>query len=69
MKYGSAVLTALQAQHMSLDEIGDLIPYRRLKAFIAGGDSEEWLSCFWKNMAVLRHHPTIEVRICLRLKP
>lgn len=51
--YGSAVLTALQAQHKSIDEIERLIQYRRLQAFIKGGNSEEWLSYFWQQMAIL----------------
>lgn len=51
--YGSAVLTALQAQHKSIDEIERLIQHRRLQAFIKGGNSEEWLDCFWQQMAIL----------------
>lgn len=51
--YGTAVLTALQAQHKSIDEIKRLIQERRLQAFIKGGNSEEWLDCFWKQMAIL----------------
>ncbi len=51
--YGTAVLTALQAQHMGIDEIEKLIKHRQLQAFIKGGNSEEWLSCFWQQMAIL----------------
>lgn len=51
--YGSAVLTALQAQHKSIDEIEKLIHHRRLQAFIKGGLPEEWLDCFWKQMAIM----------------
>lgn len=51
--YGSAVLTALQAQHKSIDEIERLIDHRRLKAFIDGGMPEEWLDCFWQQIAIL----------------
>ncbi len=51
--YGSAVLTALQAQHKSIDEIERLIQHGRLQAFIKGGNSEEWLDCFWQQMAIL----------------
>lgn len=50
--YGSAVLTALQAQYKSLDEIEQLVQHRRLQAFIKGGNSEEWLIGFWKNIAI-----------------
>lgn len=51
--YGSAVLTALQAQYKSLNEIERLIQQRRLQAFIKGGDSEEWLDSFWEQMEIL----------------
>lgn len=51
--YGSAVLTALQAQHKSIDEIDNLICERRFKAFLDGGKPEEWLDCFWKQMALI----------------
>lgn len=51
--YGSAVLTALQARNKSIDEIGDLIPNRRFDAFLKGGNSDEWLDGFWKNIAIL----------------
>lgn len=48
----TAALTALQARDKSVEEIGWLIRHRRLQAFIKGGDSEEWLACFWKNIAI-----------------
>ena len=51
--YGSAVLTALQAQHKSIDEIDELINHRRLQAFIKGGNPIDWLDCFWQQMAIL----------------
>lgn len=51
--YGSAVLTALQAQHKSIEEIGKLIDHRRFKAFLDGGMPEEWLDSFWQQMAIL----------------
>lgn len=51
--YGSAVLTALQAQHKSIDEIEQLIQKRRLQAFIKGGSSKEWLDSFWKQIAIM----------------
>lgn len=51
--YGSAVLTALQAQHKSIDEIDNLICKRRFKAFLDGGNPKEWLDCFWQQMAIL----------------
>lgn len=51
--YGSAVLTALQAQYKSIDVIGKLIDHRRLKAFVDGGMPEEWLDSFWRQMAIL----------------
>lgn len=51
--YGSAVLTALLAQHKSIDEVEELITERRLQAFINGGNPAEWLDCFWKQMAIL----------------
>lgn len=54
MKYGSAVLTALEAQYASIEEIGKLIQHKRLKTFIEGSNSEEWLDCFWRTMAVLQ---------------
>lgn len=61
--YGSAVLTALQAQHKSIDEIGKLIDHRRLKAFIDGGMPEEWLDSFWQQMAIIEAN-----KINLKLK-
>ena len=54
MKYGSAVLTALEAQYASIEEIGKLIPHKRLKTFIEGSNSEEWLECFWRTMEAIR---------------
>lgn len=51
--YGTAVLTALQAQHKSIDEIERLIQHRRFNLFIKGGNSEEWLDCFWQQMALI----------------
>lgn len=51
--YGSAVLTALQAQYMSSKEISRLIQQRSLEAYLRGGKSEEWLACYWHNMAIL----------------
>lgn len=49
--YGTAVLTALQARNKPIDEVGELIKDRRFNAFAAGRDSEQWLSCFWRQMA------------------
>lgn len=51
--YGSAVLTALQAQHKSIGEIDNLICERRFKAFLDGGNPVEWLDSFWQQMAIL----------------
>lgn len=51
--YGSAVLTALQAQHKSIEEIEKLVSHRRIKAFLDGGNITDWLDCFWKQMAIL----------------
>lgn len=51
--YGSAVLTALQAQHKSIEQVEELITERRLQAFIKGGNPTEWLDCFWKQMALI----------------
>ena len=51
--YGSAVLTALQAQYKSIEEVGNLIQHRQLKAFIKGGNTAEWIDCFWKNIAIM----------------
>lgn len=51
--YGSAVLTALQAQYKSIEEIDKLIQHRRLQAFIKGGLPEEWIERLWQNMAIL----------------
>lgn len=51
--YGSAVLTALQAQHKSIEEVEELVNHRRLQAFIRGGSATEWLDCFWQQVAIL----------------
>ncbi len=51
--YGSAALTALQAQYKSVEEVGELIRHKKLKAFIDGGMPEKWLDEFWHTMAVL----------------
>lgn len=51
--YGSAVLTALQAQYKSIEEVEELVNHRRLQAFIKGGNPLEWLDCFWQQMAIL----------------
>lgn len=51
--YGSAVLTAIQAQHMSIDEIEKLIQEREYKVHLKGGSPTEWLDCFWKNIAIM----------------
>ncbi len=51
--YGSAVLTALQAQHASIEEVKELIRERQRQAVLEDGNSEEWLDCFWKQMAIL----------------
>lgn len=50
---GSAVLTALQSQYMSIDEIEELVIERRLKTFLNGGNPFEWLDCFWENIAIM----------------
>lgn len=52
--YGSAVLTALQAQYKSVGEIEELIIERRLQAFINGGNPIEWLDSFWQQMAIIK---------------
>lgn len=51
--YGSAVLTALQAQNKSIEEVEELVNHRRLQAFIKGGNPFGWLDCFWQQMAIL----------------
>lgn len=51
--YGSAVLTALQAQHKSVEEIEELVTHRRIKAFLDGGNVTEWLDKFWHEIAIL----------------
>ncbi len=52
--YGSAVLTALQAQHMSIENISQKIQDRQLDDFFRGDIlPEQWLDCFWKQMAIL----------------
>ncbi len=51
--YGSAVLTALQAQYKSVEEVGELVRHRKLTAFINGGMPAEWLDEFWHTMALL----------------
>lgn len=61
--YGSAVLTALQDQYKSTDEIDKLIHHRRLKAFIDGGMPEEWLDSFWQQMTIIEAN-----KINLKLK-
>lgn len=52
--HGSAVLTALQAQYKSVDEIEELIIERRLQDFINGGNPIEWLDSFWQQMAIIK---------------
>ena len=51
--YGSAVLTALQAQHKSIEEIEKLVLKRRIQVFLDGGDIHGWLDCFWHTIAIL----------------
>lgn len=51
--YGSAVLTALQAQHKSIDEIVNLAYIRRFDAYMKGDHNDTWVDCFWHNIAIL----------------
>lgn len=60
--YGSAVLTALQAQHKSIEEIEELIQERRLQAFLKGGNPFEWLDCFWQQMALIKSERILMAR-------
>jgi len=48
----TAALTALQARDKSVEEIESRVKDRLFNAYLKGGDSEEWLACFWKNIAI-----------------
>ncbi len=50
---GTAVLTALQAQHKSIEEIALLVQHRKLHAFMSGGMPGEWLDMFWQQIAII----------------
>lgn len=51
--YGSAVLTALQARYLSVEEIVKLIYLRRFDSYMKGDDNDTWVDCFWHNIAIL----------------
>lgn len=51
--YGSAVLTALQAQQKPIDEVSELIKDRRFDAYKQGKDNDEWVDEFWRQMAIM----------------
>ena len=52
--HGTAVLTALQANHKSVDDIGELVQDRVFDTVIRGGSADEWLKTFWYTMSILR---------------
>lgn len=52
-KYGSAILTAFEAQYKSIEEIELLYIHRSIRALFEGGSPLEWEDCFWGNMAGL----------------
>lgn len=56
--YGSAVLTALQAQYKSIDEIDNLVRERLIGAFLRGRDLSYWIACFWKQIAIIEGQRT-----------
>lgn len=51
--YGSAVLTALQAQHNSIDEVGEKVCMGRYRANLKDGNDFGWLKCFWNTIAII----------------
>lgn len=51
---GSAVLTALQAQHKSIDDVELLSRERMIKAFCKGENISDWWDVFWHNTSVLK---------------
>lgn len=54
--YGSAVLTALQAQYLSIEEIVKLIYLRRFDSYMKGDDNDNWVDCFWCQMSLIQAH-------------
>lgn len=52
-KCGSAVLTALQAKHLSIEKIKYRMFVRRMRAFMKGADLTEWISVFWHNVGIV----------------
>lgn len=51
--YESAFITAIEAQHKSIDEIERLIRHRQIQAFLDGGSVRKWQDFFWHNMAII----------------
>lgn len=51
--YGSAVYMALLAQYLPLRAMKQLIPHERFKAIAKGADGDEWLCCFWEQLALI----------------
>ena len=45
----TAALTALQARDKSVEEIESRVKDGLFNAYLKGGDSEEWLACFWNS--------------------
>lgn len=51
--YGSAVLTALQAQYKSIEDIEQLFYDRKLEAYMQGRSPDKWTDDFWQQIAIL----------------
>lgn len=50
---GSAVYTAIEARHKSLDYIANQAPHRAFEHFLKGGLSTEWWDEFWHNYGLM----------------
>jgi hypothetical protein len=49
----SAVYTAIEARHKSLDYIANQAPHRAFEHFSKGGLSTEWWDEFWHNYGLM----------------
>ena len=49
----SAVYTAIEARHKSLDYIANQAPHRAFEHFLKGGLSTEWWDEFWHNYGLM----------------
>ncbi len=58
-KYGSAVLTALQARYMTFEEIAYAAPHRCFKSFLQGGKPDKWWAEFWRTYALLKEQEAL----------